>query len=194
MLGVGALGLYAVYRLVTAPREQGPQSDAALPRPQTAPVPTRPLPVPSGPLPAGAGPLGTPPAGFPIIATAASPTVHLTNSRAYRGRFDFERATTPDQVRGLLQQLGFDVESVQIFSSPEEAAPHIAGFALTNPGQNTRWFHARFLEPGTRDVPRPRELVAIWTVVGAPQRALVSGFAGYARPAYGRYPAHVFLR
>ena len=187
MLGVGALGLYAVYRLVTAPREQGPQSDTALPRP---PVPSRPLPtpMPSGPLPIAAGPLGAPPAGFPIIATAASPTVHLANSRAYRGRFDFDRAVTPDQVRGLLQQLGFDVESMQIFSSPEEAAPHIAAFALANPGQNTRWFHARFLEPGTRDVPRPRELVAIWTVIGAPQRTLVSGFAGYGRPVYARYP------
>ena len=176
MLGVGALGLVATYLLITAPRDQGPRQDRDGPPPQPIP-PTSPL-VPLPTLPT-AGTIDAPPPDFPIVATAASPTVHLTNSRAYRGRLELQADAPPELTRRIVFSMGFDPDTIQVFSTPTEAASHVPTFALANAGLGTRWFHARFLE-ATRDIPRPRELVALWLVAGPPIRAII---AGYEAPA-----------
>jgi hypothetical protein len=172
MIGVGILGAAFVYKLLTAPKNQNPEPALPGPTPKILP--------PAAPLPTSAGTIGALPAGLPGPAAnggpavVSTPTLHLINSRAYRGRVELPAGTTskdPGPVLGLLQSIGFDPGAVQVFASPEETAGNIPDFALQNPGQGTRWFHARYLG-ATKDVPRPPSLVAMWIVSSAPVRTL----------------------
>lgn len=163
MLAVGAIGVFAVYKLVTAPKNQAPLDQEQAPR-----LPPQPQPTPTTGLPAVAGPLGTPPANFPLVTSPTSPTIHLANSKAYRGRLELAPNATPSDVLALLTQLGLEPSTAQVYSTPTQAAPNIPAFALQNAGQGTRWFHARYLAPGAIDVPRPPQLVAMWIATGAP--------------------------
>lgn len=165
MLLVGGAGLYFGYRLLIAPKDQEPQP----------PVPLEPVRVPIvvPPLQGTAGPIGEPPPGFPLVTPLPTrqypPTIELLNSRAYRGRLELAPDASSDLVRAIVASMGFEPDSIQIFSTPEEAAPHIAPFALQNPGPGTRWFHARFLQ-SSQSVGWPDQLVALWTVARAPMR------------------------
>jgi hypothetical protein len=120
-------------------------------------------------LPLNAGPIAPPPPGLPLVARPDSPTMRLLPSHAYRGRLDLPPGTRLDLealAARLLAEAGLAPETIRVLSSPGEAAPHIAPFALANPGQGTRWFHARYLGRDPIDVPKPRELVAMWQVRG----------------------------
>ncbi|RPH58003.1 MAG: hypothetical protein EHM89_13155 [Acidobacteria bacterium] len=162
MLGVVGLGLYAVYRFSKADSRQ-PTADSEAKQP-------------SGPrmdLPVTAGAIGMPPPGIPFITgpdpNRPTPVMHLTNSRAYRGRG--EGLTEDDLVA-----LGLD--SVQLYTSPQAARAALTPeWALANAGQNTRWFYGRYLGP-TTDVRRPAALQAAWIVAGPPPR--VAGLGPWA--------------
>jgi hypothetical protein len=126
-------------------------------------------PSPAPPLPLNAGPIAAPPPDLPIVARPDAPTMRLAPSRAYRGRLDLPPGSRLDLERlaaRLLAQAGLAPETIRVLSSPGEAAPHVPPFALANPGQGTRWFHARYLGRDPIDVPRPRELVVMWQVRG----------------------------
>lgn len=181
MIGVGALGVYAVYRLVqpVKPEEVRPEPEPR-PYPQDrGPAPT-PVIVPGGALPPSAGPLPPPPPGLSVIQT--DPML-LTPAAWYHGRLELAPTATATDVANILSRLG--LTDLRVFSTPQEAATDIfQPFALANPGQGTRWFRARL--PFTTDsrpvnVPRPRELVLIWHAAPPQVRPnpVISGWEGY---------------
>jgi hypothetical protein len=159
MLGVGALGAYAVYRLVTAPKDQAPLGAAS---PQ---FPAKKASADVSTLPVAPGPVGTPPVTLPLASSTTG--LHMTTGLMYRGRFEATPGARPEEVLAQIRSLGFD--SIILWASAAEAAPNVPGFALENPGRGTRWFHAIWRGP-TADVPRPREVVALWIATQAPVR------------------------
>lgn len=156
MLGVGALGLYAVYRLT--------QTSAASQLPDGQPKQPRPTPVPilEGPLPDAPGVIPPAPASLDLVQ--GSP-LHLQPGRWYHGRLEtgpgpFSPSATREQLRSALVAMGFDgnpfrpEQQPHVFMTPQEAAQDIfQAFALANPGRGTRWFRARW--PLVLEGPQP---------------------------------------
>ena len=187
---VAALGAYAGYRLLTAPRDQGPIDPAR----------ERPPPPPQDRL---------------NIANATH--LQLTPGRWFKGRLELPQlgatgapdlsglstTSTRAQVEAALRTLGFD--AVAVYTSLPEA--QTIGFldAMTaNPTEGSRWFLARTrpdLQVQAR--PRPPQLVyLIFTAVPAPNEqprppavSSTRGFAPNPTPAGGPgYGAATALR
>lgn len=171
MLGVGALGLYAVYRIVTNP------PSSALPPAGVAPHPQVPQVINLLGLPELPGPI-PPPTGQDV---KTGDVFDVENNRWYRGRIEtlpaggaFASALTREQIQAKLASLGFD--HVLVDMDPNEAMVDIpVPFALANPGKGTRWFWARWSQPTTK-LSRPQGMVLFWT--SSPQKPVVSSIAG----------------
>jgi len=172
MLGVAALGGFALYKLLIAPKDQTPKGDVPQPLPQRPQTPNMGLPNIPGPA--------SLPAGYAVIPVQqlmpnAVPTIHLTNSRAYQGRIEtideqgrtqgmpFHPDASAEAIATGLTALGFD--AVQVFMSPEAAAGVFPREALANPGRGTRWFYGRYTAP-TMDTASPEGLKLLWIVQG----------------------------
>lgn len=162
MLGVVGLGGYAVYRLT-----------------QTTSSP----PPPDSPLnlPVEAGSPSAAPPGFPLLGDP----VHLTNSRAYRGRIELGRGGLPanmsrEQIESALVRLGFD--AIRVYEDMQQAAPTFPAFALHGAGRGTRWFYGRWLGP-TTDTARPAFLSLLWVARGLTVRDDVVAGVLYPRRA-----------
>jgi hypothetical protein len=155
MAGVVLLGGYAVYRLVTAPKDQ-----AALPGTVPGALP--------GSLPGAepGAPFGTTlnvPNTAPVVKPTAAGTLRIANSCAYRGRLELSAPGTlltplssPEDVVRHLESIGFDAVTVQ--QSPTEAlAAGMPAFALGGALPSSRWFRARWLNP-TKEIKPPPTL------------------------------------
>jgi hypothetical protein len=172
MLGIASLGVYSIFRLTRAssssseetpipPTERVPQVPIPPPAPLPAPLPA-PAPAPPANLPQVPG-AAAPPLNLPLIA---GPSLHLTNSRAYRARLETTGASGPlsqgatrQEIVDFFTGLGFD--NAQAFMSPEEARGHFLDGMIAGAGQGTRWVYGRYTGP-TRDVPRPAGLAYLW--------------------------------
>lgn len=185
MVGVGALGLYAIYRLVQTPK---PSEEHITPMIPTREPPT-PVIVPPGTLPDQPGAMPTPPAD---IAVVQGPVLQLTPGSWYHGRIETMNDAR-EKVQQDLQTLGFG--NISVFQTPQEAATDIfQPFALANPGRGTRWFRARFpafLPDGNAtnpNVPRLPGLVVIWRAAPPRMAMNISGAFPY-RSLPARYQA-----
>ena len=145
MLGVVGLGAYAVYRLSKTDTQPRPDNEL------------KPTPI----VPPNKGPLL--PENFPLLV--GNP-IHLTNSRAYRGRLEttdqpapFSPSSSREDIQRALEVLGFS--NPQVFVTASEAAGNFPEFSLANSTPASRWFYGRWLGP-TTDAPRPNAVNLIW--------------------------------
>lgn len=141
MLGVGAIGLFSVYRLVTGERGEGAEPG--------------PSPSPSGEPPPQPQPTGLAYLGDPL---------KFRQYAWYRGRLSmgalppFDAMATRETIATALQVLGFD--NVQVFMSRAELPSNWpAGEVSDDP--NARWFAGRWSQ-GAMTLARPASLQAIW--------------------------------
>lgn len=174
MLGVGAIGLYAAYRLT---RSSGTRAEDT---PNVAPEPPNPLPPPPPPpgrvLPAAPGPV--PPMTSAVEGVTGDPMT-LRGGAWYKGRIETTSgdglspsSSASDVAKAIGARLG--LSSVEVFGWPEAAAPVIQhAFSLANPGAGTRWFRARLPVLAPTSVRRPLWLVQIWR--SAPPSQPVTG-------------------
>ena len=179
MVGVGALGVYAVYRMIK------PAGAATLPEPALDLVLPEPLPVTPetprdqipvlkpAPLPPVPPPPPTPPAELPeqpgvLVVPQDSPNIvygnplKLQGGAWYLGRI--EAGGGAEFLDSFLASMGFT--SISTFGSATEAAQDkFLPYELASPGKHTRWFRARypaFTLDGNPTLPimaRPAQLV-----------------------------------
>lgn len=135
MIGVVALGGYAVYRLVRAPSGAG-----------------------TG-LPAAAGPLPAPPPGSTVLD---GDLLHMREGQWYRGRFEPPAGIDPTSVAALLQARGFGGTNDDPMIITDAPGTLWAPWSLPNPSPRTRWFYARWNRP-TAPLWRPDGMVLIYT-------------------------------
>lgn len=146
MLGVGAMGLYVVYRMFkTDGRVAQTTENLAL-----APAPA--------PLPSSAPRLD------PRQVLSNPTTLLLKAQTQYRMRLElgeglppFDAASSDAQVASALKQLGF-IEA-QVFRAPPPHWPMTA--ELSNPGPGTRFVIAQWGNT-TMSVARPKAVALIW--------------------------------
>lgn len=138
MLGVGALGAYAVYRML--------KTDAKAPQTSTD----------SSTLPAG-------PRLDPRQVLSNPNTLLLKSQTQYRMRLELEEGLPPlsasssdAEVSGALKQLGF--ADAQVFRTPPS---WFQVDATQNPGVGTRFVVAQW-GPTTMSVERPKAIALIW--------------------------------
>lgn len=148
ILGVGALGAYAVYRLLTT----RPDS------PETVPILRN----------------GSMPGGLPSLPqNILTPTGALLRpNQWYRGRLESDRESRSD-IADELRRSGF--VDVQVYLTPDEAANAIPlSQALANPTSRSRWFQARWVgASGRRQL--PAGVVLLWP--GVSSLTPVAGYA-----------------
>lgn len=161
ILGVGALGIYALYRMN--------KSDSSIP--SETPIPNPRPSIPTDQLPDRPGQVTLP----ANIAVIQGNPLQLTNSRAYFGRIEtispqgipqipFAPNLSKEQIQDILLNLGFD--AVKVYMNPTEASTAISvPEALSNPGRGTRWFYGRWLNP-SMNVERPNGLSLLWITRG----------------------------
>lgn len=155
MIGVVGLGAYAVYRM-TRPREDVAPEDVPILNGQGVPTaPVFPQNIAQGPtlqLPAGTQPDGV-----------------TTTNRWYRGRLELPQQGSATRESANLTHLsrqsprqaieaalrGFSFDRVEVYMTPEEAAPRITlAAAMASPTPGSRWFFGRYAGPrGTRARP-----------------------------------------
>jgi len=136
MLGVGAVGAYAVYRLVTAPKDQAPKDV---------------------PILKDAGPIVQPPQAL------AGPILPMKQGVWYKGRVESVPTATREDLLRMLQDLGF--EHVTTYMTLAVAGDEIAlAAAIADPTSGTHWFQGHWTKP-TGGLSRPAGLVMIWPTV-----------------------------
>lgn len=185
ILGVAGLGVYALYRLSKTTHDvQTTGANGTTPDVQPTPPPQ-----PGVLLPETRGRIEAPPL-IPFVTgdpNAPSPSMTLSNSRAYRGRGE---NLTEDDVAF------FDVRYV--YSTPEAArAAEFPEWSLTGASRNTRWFYGRYLGQDATYA-RPAKIDAMWItprpppisarptdgpVIGHSPRAFPEGLEAFFRNA-----------
>lgn len=164
VLGFSALGLFAVYRLLKASRNE--------PALETAPDTTPLLDVSRVPM-------------LPANIVRADKSARLQTNQAYRGRIElpstppagvlpprpptgdlleFETASsTREAIASALQRAGFS--NVAVFMNVAEATPEIPlPVALEGAGTGSRWFTATWAKPSGVQ-PKMGNIVLLWPTV-----------------------------
>lgn len=207
MFGVGALGLYAVYRLVSNPKEQPPEHVTPIfPQDQRRPDQVF---VPAGTLPDLPGVIPAAPTDIAMVTLDQSPTMRLTPGAWYHGRLEtthqtrelrsIEPSSNAEEIQRALNALGFG--NIFVFMTPQEAATDIfQPFALANPGKGTRWFRARLPafhmdgNPVSPDVVKPPGLVLLWRAAAPASTRATSSVAASPRQQMAFGGVHRFNR
>lgn len=155
MVGVGVIGLYAIYRLSKASNTPTAEPPTLGP----SQVPTVPDDRSSNPtLPATGGPVDPWPNNLLVLT---GPTLNLRGGGWYKGRIEVAPGASNAEIQTLLGSIG--LVQAEVFRNADAASAVLQQpFALARPGQGTKWFRARVsaLDSGTR--PRPSWLVTIW--------------------------------
>lgn len=148
MIGVGALGLYAIYRMT---RAAGP-STPLVPADPNGRGSATPISVPVTALPDRPSPVTIPPSSTVQILVGS--TLPLRAAGWYQGRIEtvgvsgaISAVFSPTDSRAqLIQKLtGFGFTNVDVYVTPQEASQDIyQAFALEGAGKGTRWFRARW--------------------------------------------------
>lgn len=149
MLGVAAIGGFAVYKMAKA-------SNAPEPTPEGAPTQL---------TPSNLAMLGDP--------------LHLTQRRFYRGRLrlpaigvpPFVASASASDLQQALTALGFS--GVRVYSSIQELPQGWPQSTMTNIAAGTRFFEGTWPLP-TADMPRPAQIEAMWVSI-PPKAPVVSG-------------------
>lgn len=139
MLGVGALGVYAVYRMLKTDGKALPTDSASSP--------------------------GSLPTSLDARQVLSNPTALLLKAQTqYRMRLElqgglppFAETSSDSEVASALTQLGF--RDVQVFRSAPSWWPQ--GAETAGPGAGTRFIVAQW-GPTTVSVPRPKAVALIW--------------------------------
>lgn len=150
MLGVGAMGLYVVYRMFKTDGKVAQTTE------NLAPAPAAPGALVENPRAVGVR--------LDPRQVLTNPTTLLLKAQtAYRMRLElagglppFAETSNDRDIQAALKQLGF-VEA-QVFRTPPENFP---GDATQNPGPGTRFVIAQW-GPTTMSVSRPKAVALIW--------------------------------
>jgi len=141
MLGVGAMGLYAVYRMLKTDGKAPPTDSSSAPVPSSLPT------------------------SLDARQVLTNPTALLLKAQTqYRMRLElqgglppFAESSSDAEVAAALTQLGF--RDVQVFRTAPSWWP--SGAETSNPGPGSRFIVAQW-GPSTVSVPRPKAVALIW--------------------------------
>lgn len=165
MIGVGLLGAFAAYKLVTSKQAE------EKPRPEPGILPG----------------LGTPDRANGTGLILLGDPLKLTNKQYYQARlslgsaFPFSKGVTEEMLGQALGQMGF--ADIRVFMNLKELPSGFPASQTVNAGESTRWFQGMWQAP-SMELPRPSNVEAMWpierpsTAVAGIRMGQVPGFFG----------------